>query len=273
MMDTERPRSCSRDRMNTIPSWTIACTSSASGSRPFSTVQACSRTAAGGTYMGSRRMIRSQVLDIAPHGSSSKSSVSARRDLMPGRRCCCLASGRAPLLRSPGRVLPQASALLEPVPGASAISTGRSRLLCGGSAAATVGSASSLYRLPDLIPRTACGRALHRRTRHFELGRDGQHLLAVDVISHRLAAPPRQQVPLLPRFHDQRTRVRQLVSRRPFRLNRFTRLGGRHLDPDSRTIASWDRSAQPASCAITTQPDRRGRQNLPSRPGPQHMGS
>jgi hypothetical protein len=50
-------------------------------------------------------------------------------------------------------------------------------------------------------------------------------------------------------------------------------LGGRHLDPDSRTIASWDRSAQPASCAITTQPDRRGRQNLPSRPGPQHMGS
>jgi len=58
-----------------------------------------------------------------------------------------------------------------------------------------------------------------------ELGRDGPHRFAVEVVPHRLAAPPGSQVPLLLRLHDQRAQLRPLGSRRPFRLNRLAPVG------------------------------------------------
>ena len=73
---------------------------------------------------------------------------------------------------------------------------------------------------------------VHRRPHHLELGRDGQHLLAIDVVPHGLATPPGSQVSLLLRLHDQRAELGQLVPRRPFRLDRLARLGRLVLDPD-----------------------------------------
>jgi hypothetical protein len=73
---------------------------------------------------------------------------------------------------------------------------------------------------------------VHRRSHDLELGHDGQHRLAVEVVPYRFAAPPRSQVPLLLRLHDQRAELRPLAPRRPFRLDRLARLGRRLFDPD-----------------------------------------
>src|SRR5882672_2265447 len=115
---------------------------------------------------------------------------------------------------------------------------------------------------------------VHRRPRHLEFGRDGQDLLAVDVVPHRLASPPCSQIALLPRFHDQRTKLGQLVPRRPLRLDRLARLSRRLLDPDQ----SHDRLLETDRRNLRRTGSRHnlidaGGSNLPRRAGHQPMGS
>src|ERR1700742_4920984 len=73
---------------------------------------------------------------------------------------------------------------------------------------------------------------VHCRARHLELRRDRDHLPAVDVVPHRLAAPPCSQVSLLLRLPNQRAQLRQLAPRRPFRLDGLARLGRLVLDSE-----------------------------------------